>query len=419
MSDDAQSPKAPHDAGAWAPPGEENAGTAPDDGNPTSARTGSPVTASAPGAVPVDAIPVPVDAIPALGAVPVDAIPVPGADPEDAIPEADRAPTDAPDHAAPSADVEFGNGPDHATPVADSDAGGRLQESARWVDSAFADGPKASVPAQGTEPFAAPTSTPAPAPIPAPGPASADSPAAPASDAQVSLAKGAAGWEAERNPWAPPEEIASPTGSARGSATPPPVYGLPTITSLPGAPLPPGPGSPGGPSWDNPFAPPAGHTPYPQPAPGEAVPPPPIAPDGPGRLPYGYGYPQYAAARPGTAYPGGPGYGWPLVQPMPSNGMGTAGLVLGIITAVLFCVWPLAIVLGILAVIFGLIGRGKARRGEATNPGQALAGIICGAVGLVLAVALLVLIIVAPDDGGSDDPFGDDGFSTSLVTHRR
>ena len=40
--------------------------------------------------------------------------------------------------------------------------------------------------------------------------------------------------------------------------------------------------------------------------------------------------------------------------------------------------WPLAIVVGILAVIFGAIGRRKRRRGEATNGGQALAGIIWG-----------------------------------------
>ncbi|MET9902234.1 hypothetical protein [Streptomyces sp. NPDC006446] len=408
MSDDAQRPNAPRDAGAWAPPGEGDASTAPGDGNPTPARNGSPVVDAAPGAEPRDAIPEPTDAIPEPTdpiAEPTDAIP----EPTDAIPGADSAPADAPDPAAPPVD----SGPDSAP-----------EESARWVDSAFGDGPKGgdvpkgSVPGQGTPPFAAPAAAP---------------------EARVSLGKPAVGRDFEPNPWAPPEEepnpwappveeprgwappevIASSPGSALGSATPPPVYGLPTITSFPGAPVAPGPGGLGGPSMDNPFAPPGAHTPYPQPAPGEHVPPPPIAPDGPGRLPYGYGYPQYGAARPGFAHPGAPGYGWPVMQPLPSNGMGTAGLVLGIIAAVLFCAWPLAIVLGILAVIFGLIGRGKARRGEATNPGQALAGVICGAVGIVLAIALLVLIIVAPDDDGGEDPGGDYGFSTSLVTHRR
>jgi uncharacterized membrane protein len=79
------------------------------------------------------------------------------------------------------------------------------------------------------------------------------------------------------------------------------------------------------------------------------------------------------------------------MQPAPANGMGTASLVLGICAAVGFCLWPLAIVLGILAVIFGLLGRGKARRGEATNGGHALAGIICGAVGIALGLGMIVL----------------------------
>ncbi|MFD4624422.1 DUF4190 domain-containing protein [Streptomyces sp. NPDC058475] len=103
----------------------------------------------------------------------------------------------------------------------------------------------------------------------------------------------------------------------------------------------------------------------------------------------------------------------------PSNGMGTAALVLGILAAVVFCLWPLAIVLGILGVIFGAIGRRKVRRGEATNPGQALAGIICGAVGIALGIAMLVILIVVPDDtGNSNTGGGGDGFSTSLVTER-
>jgi hypothetical protein len=76
--------------------------------------------------------------------------------------------------------------------------------------------------------------------------------------------------------------------------------------------------------------------------------------------------------------------------------MGTTGLVLGIVSAVGFCLWPVAIIVGILAVIFGGIGRGKARRGEATNGGQALAGIICGAAGIALGVAMFMLVLVAP-----------------------
>jgi hypothetical protein len=44
-------------------------------------------------------------------------------------------------------------------------------------------------------------------------------------------------------------------------------------------------------------------------------------------------------------------------------------------------------------VIFGGIGRAKARRGEATNPGQSLAGIICGSAGIVLALVMVAFEI--------------------------
>jgi len=211
-----------------------------------------------------------------------------------------------------------------------------------------------------------------------------------------------------------------------GAATParPSVHDQQTVTSLPGIGDTPPPSQPwanpftppgaappaGGPA--NPFAPPpAGGTvnPFAPPgstaqangsagsfaphAHGEPVPPPPIAPDGPGRIPYGYP-PQVGYGGPGPQGQGAPGayYGWPGMAPMPRNGMGTAALVLGIIAVVVFCLWPIAILLGVLAVIFGMVSRGRARRGESTNPGQALAGIICGAVGIVLGLAMIAVL---------------------------
>ncbi|MGW7255817.1 DUF4190 domain-containing protein [Streptomyces sp. NPDC054834] len=195
---------------------------------------------------------------------------------------------------------------------------------------------------------------------------------------------------AEPSPWAAPASHPGPgdtaVSGAAGTPAPPFVHDQQTVTSLPDAPpawagpfaapspvpAPPVAGSPP----PNPFAPPAVTSPQPLYAP---VPPPPIAPDGPGQLPYGY--------------PAGPGYGWPGMQPTQDNGMGTAALSLGILAAVCFCLWPLAIVLGVLAVIFGVIGRGKAGRGEATNGGQALAGIICGAAGIVLGLVMIAFYV--------------------------
>lgn len=216
------------------------------------------------------------------------------------------------------------------------------------------------------------------------------------------------------DPWAPPVNDAVPapdsgsgTLASDGSTSwpAPSVHDQQTVTSIPatGAPqqqwaAPAAPANPfaapdpaaaatGAP---NPFAPPASPSPpYVQDR--AAVPPPPIAPDGPGQVPYGYPGP---AGYPGPQPQGY--YGWPGMAPMPSNGMGTAGLVLGIIAAVIFCLWPLAIIAGILGVVFGGLGRAKAHRGEATNGGQALAGIICGAVGTALGVGFGLLIILTP-----------------------
>ncbi|MFI8190354.1 DUF4190 domain-containing protein [Streptomyces sp. NPDC085946] len=197
-------------------------------------------------------------------------------------------------------------------------------------------------------------------------------------------------------------------------ASGPSVHDQQTVTSMPalgdtGTPAPPPQTAAPAPHqpWAGPFAPPAAAAPAPGPANpfaapaapaphGEPVPPPPIAPDGPGQVPYGYpggyGYPSAAHSGYGGAATAPGSYGWPGTAP-PSNGIGTAGLVLGIIAAAGFCLWPLAILLGVLGVVFGVIGRNKAARGEATNPGQALAGIICGAVGLVLAVVLGAVVL--------------------------
>ncbi|MEU4928395.1 DUF4190 domain-containing protein [Streptomyces yokosukanensis] len=195
------------------------------------------------------------------------------------------------------------------------------------------------------------------------------------------------------SPWAPPAAGSAPSPAnpfAPPAATPPlNPYAPPAAPATPYASQPPA----------TPYAPPAAQYAGPEP-----VPPPPIAPDGPGQVPYGYpgapaayGYPGRPQPPYAGPYPsaGGYGYGWPGTQPMPSNGMGTASLVLGILAAVCFLLWPVALVLGVLAIIFGALGRGKAGRGEATNPGMALAGLICGGAGIVLAVGFIALVIAA------------------------
>ncbi|WP_326693900.1 MULTISPECIES: DUF4190 domain-containing protein [unclassified Streptomyces] len=256
--------------------------------------------------------------------------------------------------------------------------------------------------------------------------------------------------EPPKDPWAPPgnSENKVPLDKPQPQ-TPPqpqsPVHDQQTVTAVPEAPsgaVPgqPGPAQPGDPQpgsvppgYTQPgFAPPGfaqpGFAPPGFPPPG-SVPPPPIGPNGPGQAPGAYGYPSYPGAgqQPGPApyggYPGYPGYGgqggWGTVQRGPENGFGTAALVLGIISVVFFCGWGLGIILGGLALIFGILGRKRANRGEANNGGMALAGIILGSVGILFSAAFLSLMIwtiANSDDSGSYDYGDDSSYSSALAT---
>ncbi|QRP46928.1 DUF4190 domain-containing protein [Amycolatopsis sp. FDAARGOS 1241] len=103
-------------------------------------------------------------------------------------------------------------------------------------------------------------------------------------------------------------------------------------------------------------------------------------------------YQQYPAGQsePFAAPPAGGGYGQPVVAPR--NGFGVTALVLGILALVLcWTVWG-GIVLGVLALVFGILGVKRANRREATNKGVAVSGIVTGSIGLVIGVILVVLV---------------------------
>ena len=73
----------------------------------------------------------------------------------------------------------------------------------------------------------------------------------------------------------------------------------------------------------------------------------------------------------------------------PSNGLGTAALVVGIVAILAVISIIGGILLGVVALILGIVARGRVRRGEATNGGAALAGIILGAAAVVLSIGLV------------------------------
>jgi hypothetical protein len=67
--------------------------------------------------------------------------------------------------------------------------------------------------------------------------------------------------------------------------------------------------------------------------------------------------------------------------------------VLGIVSIVLCCPCYAGFWAGIPAVILGFLGKNKAEQGLATNRQLAIAGLICGAVGIVLSIILVLLAI--------------------------
>lgn len=105
-------------------------------------------------------------------------------------------------------------------------------------------------------------------------------------------------------------------------------------------------------------------------------------------------------------YPGG--YPPPPQQPYPDyppptgpkNGLGIASLVVAIIA--LLSVFG-GIVLGVVAVVLGFLGRGRAKRGEATNGGMAVAGIALGLLSIIEAIVFIGLAVWGFDEVGGTD----------------
>ena len=126
--------------------------------------------------------------------------------------------------------------------------------------------------------------------------------------------------------------------------------------------------------------------------------PPPGYPTAPPAYPAPSGYPPPPGYAPPPGYPPPPTYPPSYQQPYghnpygypiaPSDGLGTAALVLGII-GVILAFGVIGIIPSILALIFGIIVRKRANRGRASNGGQALAGLILGIVGIVVSIGMV------------------------------
>lgn len=164
------------------------------------------------------------------------------------------------------------------------------------------------------------------------------------------VSQGPGWWQASDDKWYPPDQVPGPDpapGPGGGWATPPTGWGAPGAS---------GPGAPG-------FGPPA------------------------------YGAPGYG--------PPGPGYGpaggfasSPYGAPPSSQGMGTASMVLGIVSLVLFWCWFLAIIPALVGLVLGLVALSRIKSGAASDQGRgmAVAGVVCSGIALAISIGFFVLI---------------------------
>ncbi|MFB6842712.1 DUF4190 domain-containing protein [Streptomyces sp. NPDC056361] len=91
----------------------------------------------------------------------------------------------------------------------------------------------------------------------------------------------------------------------------------------------------------------------------------------------------------------------PAAPQVMRNGLGTAALILGIIgtlSGLIPLFFWLAGILGLIALILGLVARGRVKRREANNKGVALTGAILGLAALVLSVVGAVITFTAVSD---------------------
>jgi hypothetical protein len=80
----------------------------------------------------------------------------------------------------------------------------------------------------------------------------------------------------------------------------------------------------------------------------------------------------------------------PLLRLAPRNGAGVAALTTGAVALALVATVLLFPVGGMLAMLLGAVGIGRVARWRAFNRGQAVAGLLLGALAVLLAVVLAV-----------------------------
>jgi Na+/H+-dicarboxylate symporter len=68
-------------------------------------------------------------------------------------------------------------------------------------------------------------------------------------------------------------------------------------------------------------------------------------------------------------------------------------MVLGIIGLAFFWFWPVGVPSAILGLVLGIVGLRKAAALGGSGRGMAIAGLTCGAVGILLFVIIIIVIV--------------------------
>lgn len=93
------------------------------------------------------------------------------------------------------------------------------------------------------------------------------------------------------------------------------------------------------------------------------------------------------------------GYPYGIVPPTRYNTFATLSLIAGILSIVFMCCCTyLGVLLGVPAIVFACLDRTK----NGTMGGLAIAGLVCGIVGTVLSIALIVFALVIEANGGTE-----------------
>lgn len=102
------------------------------------------------------------------------------------------------------------------------------------------------------------------------------------------------------------------------------------------------------------------------------------------------GYHTNAQWQQGTQYQT---YGGPHVQKSPAGGneLAIVSMVCGIISIVICCVFYLSGPLAVIAVVLGIVSLSKQMNGK----GMAIAGIVTGSIGVLLALAMVLVVLLA------------------------